>query len=121
MSFGLATPPLSLPSGGIARTFFLDPSSSVLALPAGGDGSSLLQLHILKQGNICNTQAQIERILCHVLKGLFLTCASSSEKSLMLDSLDELTADDSCCRRASSDAYFFTYSETFFLYSSGLE
>lgn len=120
MSFGLATPPLSLPSGGIARTFFLDPSSSVLALPAGGDGSSLLQLHILKQGNICNTQAQIER-LCHVLKGLFLTCASSSEKSLMLDSLDELTADDSCCRRASSDAYFFTYSETFFLYSSGLE
>ncbi len=64
MSFGLATPPLSLPTGGIARTFFLDPSSSVLALPAGGDGSSLLQLHILKQGNICNTPAQIERILC---------------------------------------------------------
>ena len=50
------------------------------------------------------------------------TCASSSENSLMLDSDDELTAADcSDCRSASSLAYFFTYSDTFFLYSSGLE
>ena len=50
------------------------------------------------------------------------TWASSSENSLMLDSEDELTAADcSDCRSASSLAYFFTYSDTFFLYSSGLQ
>ena len=43
----------------------------------------------------------------------------------MLDSDEELTPslsllDCSDCRSASSLAYFFTYSDTFFLYSSGL-
>ena len=43
----------------------------------------------------------------------------------MLDSEDELTAaaasDCSDCRSTSSDAYFFTYSDTLFLYSVRLK
>ena len=49
------------------------------------------------------------------------TCASSSLKSLILLSDEELTAVASAWRKASSDAYFRTYSDTFFLYSSGLK
>jgi len=49
-----------------------------------------------------------------------ISCASSSLKSLILLSEEELTAVASACRKASSDAYFRTYSDTFFLYSSGL-
>ena len=53
-----------------------------------------------------------------------MSIASSSDNSLMLDSEDELTAaasDCSDCRSASSDAYFFTYSATFFLYREPLK